>query len=693
MLFGSAYYHEYQPYERLDKDLDLMVEAGFTVIRVGESTWASHEPRDGEIDFGELARVVDAAGERGIRVIVGTPTYAIPAWLARKHPEVMGVNPDGRPVPYGARQNLDYASPVFRPYAERIVRAMGQRFGHHEAVLGFQVDNEIGIQNLANPHLIERFRAHVLDRFGSVEAINERWGLTYWSHRLSTIDDLWGPAGNTNPGYALEWARFQESLTREFIEWQKGILREVVDPSKTLLHCLIGGHSGEHSDTRGISRAMDVAAVNIYVPLQDAFALPEPSTAPGLGPSWLPNRGVTELYFYADMGWSLRGDRGEPFAVTESQATSIAGHSSNIPPFPGQLRLFAHVLLARGANLLSYWHWATLHYGTESYWGGVLGHDLEPGRIYAEVAEIGAELGRIGDAVDGLVPDAEVAVLTDRDSMHTLTFFSPLVKEGTADGDRDAYARIERRFHVAAAKVGAQARIVHLDGDIDQCRVLVVPALYIASDETLARLVALAQAGVHVILTFRSGYADEWACIRHTRAPGPLRAPLGISYQEYANLPEPLRLVGDARVVGEGSAAEGWADRLVVEAYDVEVLASYDSPFLGANPAITSRPVGAGRMTWVGTLPDVDTTASLLAWALDERGVTTVISGWVDAPPQLGLRSGTLPDGRRLWAVANHSWEPITVTPPAGATFLDGGAAAPSITLGPWASELVTEAS
>ncbi|HMS36873.1 MAG TPA: beta-galactosidase [Arachnia sp.] len=117
MLFGSAYYHEYQPSERLAADLDLMAEAGFTVIRVGESTWASHEPRDGEIDFGELARVVDAAGERGIKVIVGTPTYAIPAWLARKHPEVMGVNPDGTPVAYGARQNMDYASPVFRPYA------------------------------------------------------------------------------------------------------------------------------------------------------------------------------------------------------------------------------------------------------------------------------------------------------------------------------------------------------------------------------------------------------------------------------------------------------------------------------------------------------------------------------------------------------------------------------------------------
>jgi beta-galactosidase len=689
MLFGSAYYHEYQPSERLAADLDLMVEAGFTVIRVGESTWASHEPRDGEIDFGELARVVDAAGERGIKVIVGTPTYAIPAWLARKHPEVMGVNPDGTPVAYGARQNMDYASPVFRPYAERIVRAMGERFGAHDAVLGFQVDNEIGIQNLANPHLIERFRAHVLDRFGSVEAINERWGLTYWSHRLSTIDDLWGPAGNTNPGYALEWSRFQESLTLEFIEWQKDILRQVITPDKTLLHCLIGGHSGEHSATRGISRAMDLAAVNIYVPLQDAFALPEPSRALGLGPNWLPERGATELYFYADMGWSLRGRRGEPFAVTESQATSIASHASNIPPFPGQLRLVAHALLARGATLLSYWHWATLHYGTESYWGGVLGHDLEPGRIYAEVAEIGAELRRIGDGVDGLVPDAEVAVLTDRDSMHTLGFFPPLTVEGTADGDRGSYQRIERRFHVAAAKAGAQARIVHLDGDIDECRVLVVPALYIATDETLARLVALAEAGAHVILTFRSGYADEWARIRHTRAPGPLRGPLGISYQEYATLPERVRLVGAARVVGDAALAEGWADRIVVEADDVEVLAGYDSPFLGANPAITSRPVGGGRMTWVGTLPDVDTTASLLGWALGERGVTTAIAGWADAPPQLGLRSGTLPDGRRLWAAANHGWEPITAAPPAGTCSLADGASVETIALGPWESVLL----
>ncbi len=690
MLFGASYYHEYQPYERLHTDLDLMVEAGFTVIRVGESTWASYEPLDGEIGFDALARVVDAAAERGLSVIVGTPTYAAPAWMARLHPEIMAVTPAGEPLPYGARQNVDNAGPVFRRFAERIVRAMGERFGSHPAVAGFQVDNEIGVQNLANPHVVERFRRHVLERHGTVEAVNDRWGLTYWSHRLTDIDDLWGPAGNTNPGYALEWARFQESLTLEFVRFQRDILREVIDDDKIILHDLIGGHSGWSTSVRGIPRALDKTGINVYVPLQNAIARPEPDRSPGLAPWWLPIRGSFAIGWLADMGWSLRGERGEPFAVMEAQAASIGEHAVNIPAFPGQLKIVAYTLLVRGADLLAYWHWHTLHFGTETYWGGVLGHDLEPGRVFGEVAAIGAELKALGEDLDGLRPVADLAILTDRDSYQALSFFPALTGEGEARADPDTYPRIEMAVYEAAASTRAQVRIVHLDGDIAPCRVLVVPALYIATDEALERLVELARAGTHVIFTFRTGYADEWARVRPTRAPGPLREPLGISYQEYSTLARPVRLVGQSDLVEESSLAHGWADFLQIEADDVEVLARYDDPFLGDYPAITTRALGRGRVTWLGTLPDTATTARLLDWALDERGVTKDAAQWPDLPDEVAVSSARLPDGRTVWTVANHSWTALSFAAPPGAVDLASGAPRAVIELSAWDTRLVS---
>ena len=122
VLFGAAYYHEYQPSPRLETDLDLMVDAGFTVIRVGESVWTTWEPEDGRFDLEWLAPVLDGAEQRGIGVILGTPTYAAPPWLARRYPEIAGETATGRPMPWGARQEIDYTHPAFRFYAERVIR-------------------------------------------------------------------------------------------------------------------------------------------------------------------------------------------------------------------------------------------------------------------------------------------------------------------------------------------------------------------------------------------------------------------------------------------------------------------------------------------------------------------------------------------------------------------------------------------
>ena len=81
ILYGASYYHEYMPYERLEQDVQLMEKAGISVMRLGESTWSSWEPRDGEFSFAWMERILDRLHKAGIRVILGTPTYSIPPWL------------------------------------------------------------------------------------------------------------------------------------------------------------------------------------------------------------------------------------------------------------------------------------------------------------------------------------------------------------------------------------------------------------------------------------------------------------------------------------------------------------------------------------------------------------------------------------------------------------------------------------
>ena len=692
MLFGAAYYHEYQPYERLKADLELMAAANFTVIRVGESTWASYEPVPGRISFAALRRVVDAAWAAGVEVIVGTPSYAVPPWMARLHPEVMAMDRRGSHLPYGARQNVDFTHPAYLFYIERLIRAMAEEFGHHEGVIGWQVDNEIGMHELANPHVVARFREEVMGRLGGVEGVNEKWGLTYWSHRLSCPEDLWEPAGNTNPGYALEWARFQARLATEFLVWQKDLLKGLVSPEQEVLHDVVGGDGAGWSSSRSINQAMDKAACNIYVPLQRGIELPEP---PGdlrsLAPEWQNDVGAWVPLWKADMGYASRGPRGEHFYVTEAQATSIGGPQTNVVPFPGQLRLMAHLLALRGAELLEYWNWHTLHYGFETYWGGVLGHDLEPGRVYREVSELGAELRRLGSELDGLVPDADIGLLYSEDSRWAMQSVPPLSVAGTALPDPASYHRIFTRFYSAAVDARLQVRVVHPGSDWSGLAVLVVPALYIASDELLARLVAHAGAGNHVVLTFRCGYADEWSRVRASRAPGPLRAAAGFSYQEYTTLAEPVAMkaaAGSGPALPPGARAEGWADGLVLEGADA--LWGYEHPFFGRWPALATKGVGEGRLSWVGTLPDRASGASLLLWALAERGREPAVAPWGTLPPSVRVNGAGRGDGARLWCVANHSWEPASVALPGVLWDLAGEQEVRGdLALGPWESRLL----
>lgn len=114
VLFGAAYYHEYQPYDRLETDLDLMAAAHFSVIRVGESVWSTWEPEDGRFELDWLQPVLDGASARGISVVLGTPTYAVPPWLARLYPEIAGELRTGDRIGWGARQEVDYTHAAFR---------------------------------------------------------------------------------------------------------------------------------------------------------------------------------------------------------------------------------------------------------------------------------------------------------------------------------------------------------------------------------------------------------------------------------------------------------------------------------------------------------------------------------------------------------------------------------------------------
>ncbi|GLI26600.1 beta-galactosidase [Agromyces rhizosphaerae] len=656
ILFGAAYYAEYHREERTAQDLDLMREAGFTVIRVGESVWSTWEPRDGEFDLDWLQPVLDGAHERGITVILGTPTYAVPPWLQTAYPEIAAERRTGERVPWGARQEVDYSHPAFRFHAERVIRAVVARYADHPAVIGYQVDNEPGMELFHNRGSFARFVRRLKAQYGDVETLNREWGLTYWSHRLSDWSDLWTPDGNSLPQYDLAWRRYQADLTTEFIAWQADIVREYASPEQFVTTCI--AYNRPALDDEDLVANLDITAGNPYYAMQDHLDLTkdlEPVT------HWTTS-GVASMLRQADRLFSSNQSR---FFVTETDAQAIGGSAFNLPPYPGQLRQAAFAFIARGAAMIEYWHWHTLPYGTETYWGGVIPHSLQPGRVYEELAGVGHDLGAIGDALDGYEPDADVAILWSNDSNFALEFF-PNLALPDGEPDRMSYTRTVEAFHRGVLEAGAQSRILHAGqahalGAADLAArypVLIAPAFYVASDADLDLLRDYAAAGGHLVVGIRTGYGDEEARARVEVAPARLAEAAGVHYEEFSNLQADVPVTGAGGLETAADAAGRlWADGLISDG--AEAVAQYAHPRFGDFPAVTTHPHGAGRITVVGTVPSPALAADLVRWA-----VPAPIADGLAAERALPVTvsSGTLPDGRRAWFSFNWSWDETTIT-------------------------------
>jgi len=239
ILYGAAYYHEYMPTDRLAEDLKLMKESGMSVVRVGESTWSLFEPREGEFDFAWMDRIIDGLHANGIKVILGTPTYSMPAWLWHKHPEVLVDYEKGGKAYYAIRQNMDITNPTFLFYSERVIRKMMEHYAKHPAIIGYQVDNETTSYGVNNYDFHISFVNYLKKKFGTTENLNKIWGLNYWGMTMNDWDEFPTRDGVTNTAYKMEWERFKRKAVAYYLTWQSEIVAEYRRPDQFIMHCFM----------------------------------------------------------------------------------------------------------------------------------------------------------------------------------------------------------------------------------------------------------------------------------------------------------------------------------------------------------------------------------------------------------------------------------------------------------------------
>jgi len=636
VLYGVAYYPEYMPYDRLDKDVELMQKAGITVVRVGESTWSSWEPRDGDFQFAWMKRVLDRLNRAGIKAILGTPTYSIPGWLYKAHPEILVTHagkapplknlysptypPTLTPGYYGPRQNYDFLNPYFRQYAERVIRQIVSHFKDHPAVIGYQIDNETAPTGVASSYMKDAFVERLKKKYETPEIINKIWGLVYWGQLVDTWEDLPPPEGILNPGYKLEWEQFQQDVVTDYLAWQAKIVAEYKRPDQFVTHDFSGGvHT--NIDQWAITQSLDVVAENVYFETQARLS-------------------GRSIWLTDDLGRSLKHAN---FLITETNAQSIGWDSrTQYPQYPGQLRLVVYAHLAAGANMVEYWHWHSLHYGQETYWRGVLSHDLEPNRTYSEVAQVARELKRAGPHLVNLRKENRVAIFVSTDSANTLDYM-PV-------SDTVNYMTVLRQMYNALYDLNVETDFVQAgDSNLSRYKLLLIPPLYSASDAVLQQISDYVKNGGHVVMAFKSAFTDEHSTVRSVIAPGPLRAACGFHYHEFTNLAAPVGLKPDAYRVGDQNSGAVWGEFL--EPDTAEVIAYFDDSYWRF-PAITRNKFGDGTLTYEGTFLTDALQREVIRDVLNCAGLASPDQ---DLGPDVKIRTGQNSTGKRLYYYFNFS--------------------------------------
>lgn len=667
LYYGVAYYDEYMPYDRLDKDIEMMKAAGINVVRIAESTWSTHEPHNGVFDFTSVDRVLDAMHQAGIAVIVGTPTYAVPTWLVKEHPEVLAETPKG-PGRYGARQIMDITSPAYLFYAERIIRKLISRVKDHPAVIGYQTDNETKHYHTAGPNVQQRFIKYMKSQFGTVEAMNAAYGLSYWSNRINSWEDFPSVVGTINGSLGAAFARFQRELVNEFLAWQVSLVNEYKRPDQFVTQNFDfewrGYSYGIQPDVNHFeaSRPFDIAGVDIYHPSQSELT-------------------GTEISFGGDVVRSLKQSN---YLVLETQAQAFPHWT----PYPGQLRQLAFSHLASGANMVAYWHWHSIHNSFETYWKGLLSHDLASNPTYEEAGTVGRDFARLSSKLVNLRKQNQVAILVSNEALTSLEWF-PLSPPGV--DSKYKYNDIVRRMYDQLYRMNVGCDFVYPGSEqLERYRLLIVPALYTASDELLERLNRYVEQGGHIVYTFKSGFTNEHLQVRSAQQPGIIHDACGVVYNQFVEPKQVGLLDNPFGVDEEDNQVEAWMELLT--ATTAEIVARYDHLHWGAYAAITRNRYGQGQATYIGCLVSAAVMRHLLEqevklaglWGVDQQLAYPLI-----------VKSGVNEAGRTIRYYFNYSDElqRFTYAGPGGMELLEGASIAPGseVLLERWGVRIIEE--
>ncbi|PYI66129.1 beta-galactosidase [Arthrobacter livingstonensis] len=619
LSYGADYNPEQWPEDIRRQDVELMKEAGVTVLSVGIFSWAWLEPSEGRYDFAWLDGVLDSLADAGIKVALATATAAPPAWLVLKHPEILPVAADGTTLGPGSRRHYSPSSSVYRRYAARMTRALADRYGDHPALALWHVDNELGchISEYYGPEDAEAFRGWLRRRYGSIEALNDAWGTAFWSQRYGGFAEVQPPAPaptTLNPTQQLDFQRFSSWALIDFYNMLAAVIHEVTPDVPTTTN-LMASSATKSMDYFSWAKDLDVIANDHYLVAADT------------------ERHI-ELAFSADLTRGIAD--GKPWMLMEHSTSAVNWQPRNLPKLPGEMARNSLAHVARGSDAVMFFQWRQSRQGSEKFHSAMVPHDGTATRVWREVVELGAALKALAQ-VQGSRVESRTAIIFDYEAW----WASELDSHPSQDVK---YLTLLRAFHRELFLRGITADLVQPGADLSGYSLILVCTLYTVTDAAAANIAAAAERGATVLVSYFSGIVDQHDAVRLGGYPGAFRELLGINSEEFHPLPQH----------GTVGLDNGWKGRIWsenVRLAGAEAVVSFTGHPLAGVPALTRRVVGSGAAWYLATFPDDTSLAGLLDSLLAESGVAAPAT----APAGVELTRRLGAGGASFLFVINHT--------------------------------------
>ena len=637
--YGGDYNPDQWPEEVWDDDVRLMKKAGVNLVSVGIFSWAKIETSEGVYDFDWLDRIIDKLGEAGIAVDLASATASPPMWLTQAHPEVLWKDYRGDVCQPGARQHWRPTSPVFREYALKLCRAMAEHYKGNPYVVAWHVSNEYGCHNRFDysEDAEHAFQQWCEERYGTIDAVNDAWGTAFWAQRMNDFSEIVPPRfigdGNfMNPGKLLDFKRFSSDALKAFYIAERDTLAEIT-PDLPLTTNFMVSASGSVLDYDDWGDEVDFVSNDHYFIPGEAH--------------------LDELAFSASLVDGIA--RKDPWFLMEHSTSAVNWREINYRKEPGQLVRDSLAHVAMGADAVCYFQWRQSKAGAEKFHSAMVPHAGEDSAVFRDVCELGADLNKLSDEgiLGSRLAKSRVAVVFD--------YESEWATEHTATPTQHVHHVDEPlAWFRALADQGVTADVVPVRGTWDGYEMVVLPSVYLLSEETTRRVRDYVVGGGRLVVTYYTGISDEKDHVWLGGYPGSIRDVVGVRVEEFMPMGDDFTGVPDRLGLSNGAVAHDIADVIGSVDGTATVLETFkDDPWTGMDgaPAIVAHTFGEGRSVYVGARLGRDGIALSLPEILDSLGMAE--AGGNDGRVLHVEREGA--DGSRFVFSFNRTHETVRV--------------------------------